>query len=593
MEGDGAQQQQHHDPTAPLGAAWPHAFLRVFPGALPRQGVAAVLAEARPLAAQRDNWWVPRAVLDAGPASARTAAEAAICHLWHTAVLPALTSKPAMAAAAAVVGGADSAGTGSGSGSGSGGGAAGATAAAMTPRAAPPAAAASRVAGAEYWVQLYRPGAGLAFHFDKDEARLVRDGVMRHPLLSSVLYLTGGPPPPPPPSSGNGSNGNGSNGNGNGAAAAESTTAAGLGLGPLGGLFGGPRWREQGPTVVLEQLFDASAGRPTPDAPRRGALVFPRSGGYCLFDGRLGHGVLDSFDRSAPRATLLVNFWTSADDDGEEGQEEEEGGAAARRRQGEDDEADDGNGNGSTRRPGRRRQSQDNDDGDHEDDPDPAAAPTSPAASAALLKGLAAATAPGAPLGVRRPAAEELASAGLAALDPPPGEAEVEHAWPWAAASARLAARAAAATAGGEDGGDDAASLPAPPPLLPRAARLAIASLQPPPGAERCPQTADDMMAAAGVALGGGPAPPMMLRGPRPLSPAAAAAAGAAATVAFEHDGSWVLMPLDVDASGGGDLQCAAVFLPAEMIEEEDEDEDEGEDEGEEGEGGAAAGSGG
>jgi hypothetical protein len=78
----------------------------------------------------------------------------------------------------------------------------------------------------------------------------------------------------------------------------------------------------------------------------------------------------------------------------------------------------------------------------------------------------------------------------------------------------------------------------------------------------------------------------MMLRGPRPLSPAAAAAAGAAATVAFEHDGSWVLMPLDVDASGGGDLQCAAVFLPAEMIEEEDEDEEEEDEEEEEGEGG-------
>jgi hypothetical protein len=38
-------------------------------------------------------------------------------------------------------------------------------------------------------------------------------------------------------------------------------------------------------------------------------LVWPLKGTYCLFDGRLGHGVLDSCS-SSTRATLLVNWWT-------------------------------------------------------------------------------------------------------------------------------------------------------------------------------------------------------------------------------------------------------------------------------------------
>lgn len=40
-------------------------------------------------------------------------------------------------------------------------------------------------------VQVYEPGKGLKFHFDKDEQLLVAEGRMVHPLLSSVLYLTG------------------------------------------------------------------------------------------------------------------------------------------------------------------------------------------------------------------------------------------------------------------------------------------------------------------------------------------------------------------------------------------------------------------
>ena len=39
--------------------------------------------------------------------------------------------------------------------------------------------------------QDYERGKGLAFHFDKDEALFKEHGRMEHPLLSSVLYLTG------------------------------------------------------------------------------------------------------------------------------------------------------------------------------------------------------------------------------------------------------------------------------------------------------------------------------------------------------------------------------------------------------------------
>ena len=37
----------------------------------------------------------------------------------------------------------------------------------------------------------FRSTNGLGFHFDKDEAALVDEGAMRHPILSSVLYLSG------------------------------------------------------------------------------------------------------------------------------------------------------------------------------------------------------------------------------------------------------------------------------------------------------------------------------------------------------------------------------------------------------------------
>lgn len=40
-------------------------------------------------------------------------------------------------------------------------------------------------------LEVYEGGSGLAFHFDKDEHFFKSEQIMRHPYLSSVLYLTG------------------------------------------------------------------------------------------------------------------------------------------------------------------------------------------------------------------------------------------------------------------------------------------------------------------------------------------------------------------------------------------------------------------
>ena len=40
-------------------------------------------------------------------------------------------------------------------------------------------------------LQVYQQGKGLPFHFDKDEHLFKEQHKMVHPMLSSVLYLTG------------------------------------------------------------------------------------------------------------------------------------------------------------------------------------------------------------------------------------------------------------------------------------------------------------------------------------------------------------------------------------------------------------------
>ena len=43
----------------------------------------------------------------------------------------------------------------------------------------------------QHYLQVYEPGKGLAFHFDKDEHAMEENHQMIQPVLSSVLYLTG------------------------------------------------------------------------------------------------------------------------------------------------------------------------------------------------------------------------------------------------------------------------------------------------------------------------------------------------------------------------------------------------------------------
>ena len=61
-------------------------------------------------------------------------------------------------------------------------------------------------------------------------------------------------------------------------------------------------------TVILDQRFDAEKGATYPESPANCVFVPPSAGKYCVFDGALGHGVLDS-SNTERRMTLLVNWW--------------------------------------------------------------------------------------------------------------------------------------------------------------------------------------------------------------------------------------------------------------------------------------------
>ena len=155
------------------------------------------------------------------------------------------------------------------------------------------------IAGAEYWVQVYRNGRGLAFHVDKDEHAMKTRGEMINPIYSSVLYLTGGG------NDGNGGNsGNGGNGCNNG---------------------NGQSKQLQSPTVITDERYDHETARMVPvDFPTESCLVFPKANRYLVFDGRAGHGVLDLVGDEKKdeggedgdgdgdvRVTFLVNWWAA------------------------------------------------------------------------------------------------------------------------------------------------------------------------------------------------------------------------------------------------------------------------------------------
>ena len=72
--------------------------------------------------------------------------------------------------------------------------------------------------------------------------------------------------------------------------------------------------RRAGPTVILDQHFDVECGRASPEQPEGCALVFPRMNNFCIFDGCLGHGVLDA-PAQQRRITLLINWWAEQPQD--------------------------------------------------------------------------------------------------------------------------------------------------------------------------------------------------------------------------------------------------------------------------------------
>lgn len=62
-------------------------------------------------------------------------------------------------------------------------------------------------------------------------------------------------------------------------------------------------------TVILDQIYDNNKKCPDPKDPDKCVIIPPESGKFCVFDGKLGHGVLESSNPSK-RVTMLVNWWT-------------------------------------------------------------------------------------------------------------------------------------------------------------------------------------------------------------------------------------------------------------------------------------------
>jgi hypothetical protein len=137
--------------------------------------------------------------------------------------------------------------------------------------------------GAEWWVQVIDGNGGeISFHYDKDEGLASQHLKMRHPLLSTVTYLTG----------------------------------------------------HGSPTVVFNQTSpDGNVNDPA--LPTHGIMSYPVANRHLVFRGDLNHGVVGSLDesiqtgsndecasdtegninqvckapRSEKRVTLLINWW--------------------------------------------------------------------------------------------------------------------------------------------------------------------------------------------------------------------------------------------------------------------------------------------
>jgi len=105
------------------------------------------------------------------------------------------------------------------------------------------------------------------------------EGRMVNPILSSILYLTGGD---------------------DNEKASHNTQ---VDFPPSSSSA-----RVQAPTVVNDQFYNEETHSTVPQDPSSSTFIFPQKNSYCVFDGRLGHGVLDSGCKEE-RITLLINWW--------------------------------------------------------------------------------------------------------------------------------------------------------------------------------------------------------------------------------------------------------------------------------------------
>ena len=121
------------------------------------------------------------------------------------------------------------------------------------------------ILGAEWWVQVRDGDEDIGFHYDKDEAMASEQGKMKHPLVSTVTYLT-----------------------------------------DIGA-----------PTLIFDQIT-IDGNKEVPEIPYEAYLSYPKANRHVTFSGDLQHGVLGS---AAPkesgtkrkgkqaRVTLLINWW--------------------------------------------------------------------------------------------------------------------------------------------------------------------------------------------------------------------------------------------------------------------------------------------
>jgi hypothetical protein len=120
----------------------------------------------------------------------------------------------------------------------------------------------SKIIGAEWWIQIRSGKESISFHYDKDEALASNKGVMKHPLVSTITYLT-----------------------------------------DIGA-----------PTLILNQTTP-DGNHEIPLIPNQGMLSYPKVNRHTIFKGDLQHGVVGSASTkfssksNEKRITLLINWW--------------------------------------------------------------------------------------------------------------------------------------------------------------------------------------------------------------------------------------------------------------------------------------------